>query len=107
MVIATSQAIRDDAARTFAEFFYKSLGSGSTVSAAFEEAKASVGLQVSGSYRELYLEDHGLEDHGENGQPWQLFIRPGAESAAEWNLPDAAGDPLFSLPALPYSDLPT
>jgi hypothetical protein len=38
--------------------------------------------------------------------PWELHIKPGAEPARHWNLPEAAGDPLFGLPALPRLDLP-
>ena len=38
--------------------------------------------------------------------PWMLRTRPGAETAIEWSLPLAAGDPLFGLPPLPARPLP-
>ena len=38
--------------------------------------------------------------------PWLLRTRPGAETAVEWSLPQAAGDPLFGLPPLPQRPLP-
>ena len=38
--------------------------------------------------------------------PWHLQIGEGAELAADWSLPEAAGDPLFGLPPLPQRDLP-
>ncbi len=38
--------------------------------------------------------------------PWLLRTHPGAESAAGWSLPLAAGDPLFGLPPLPPKPLP-
>lgn len=101
VVIATSQAVRDDVARTFAEVFYQSLGTGAELRSAFEEAGAGVRLSTSGDYRELLVENHEA-----TGQPWQLFVKPGAETAAQWNLPDAADNPLFGLPALPMLDLP-
>ena len=41
--------------------------------------------------------------------PWDRYVRPGAEAALRWNLPDAANDPLFGLPPIPeryYQRLP-
>ena len=42
----------------------------------------------------------------DRGFPWELRLRAGAELAADWSLPDAAGNPLFGLPPLPEQDLP-
>ena len=101
-VIATSQAIDDAAAVEFAARFYRALGVGAGIRRAFNEAAAAVVLGSGVAPRDFF----GGEP-GEPGQlPWHLHIGEGAELAAEWSLPEAAGDPLFGLPAPPQRDLP-
>jgi hypothetical protein len=101
-VVATSQAIDDAAAVEFAARFYRALGAGAAVRRAFNEAVAAVALGRGEATRDF---SGDLPDEPER-LPWHLQIGEGAELAAEWSLPEAAGDPLFGLPALAQRDLP-
>ncbi|MCP4695894.1 MAG: CHAT domain-containing protein [Gammaproteobacteria bacterium] len=89
-VIATRYDIDDERAAWFSARFYRALAQGITLARAFAEAKAAVTAQW--------------------GEPerfaWEIFYKPGAEPAGEWNLPAAADDPLFGLPPIPRMDLP-
>jgi hypothetical protein len=38
--------------------------------------------------------------------PWDIFYRKGAEKVKDWNLPEAARNPLFGLPEIPPGKLP-
>ena len=108
MVVATSQAIDDRVAMTLAAEFYAGLASGATIHGAFAEAVAGVKSEKGDNVRDLYWE--GIQDkhdgYTEDRLPWELYIKPGAETAAQWNLPGAVGDPLFSLPVLQPGELP-
>lgn len=106
-IIATSQAINDQVARELSTHFYHSLQTGDTLFTAFQEAIASVQLQHGGETRGLYEPDEEAEQDTERF-PWDFYIKAGAEQIQEWNLPEAAGDPLFALPPLPkhYPDQP-
>jgi len=89
-VAATGIDIPDEWAAIFAERFYKGLGGGVGLAAAFRSAEAEVRAQV------------GDVDTW----PWALTLRPDAEFILKWNLPDAVNDPYFGLPPLPANDLP-
>jgi WD40 repeat protein len=104
-VIATSQAIDDEVATDFSVRFYQALAGGAAIGTAFKEAEAAVQTARGGLTRNLYAvadEEELLVD----GSPWNLYQREGAEEATDWNLPDAADNPLFGLPPLPELDLP-
>jgi CHAT domain len=89
-VVATSQDIPDAVATELSSRFYKALASGVPLRTAFKEAAGAVQTQA-----------------GEAAQPWDLYVKPGAEEHVErWSLPVAARDPLFGLPTLPAMDLP-
>lgn len=103
-VIATAQAIDDAAATEFAGRFYQGLAGGASLGAAFREAEAAVRTAHGDNPRNLYPADKATD--AADRWPWELTLRPGADAAAGWNLPDAAGDPLFGLPPLPDLDLP-
>lgn len=107
LVIATSQAIRDDVATHFADQFYQSLASGATTQAAYLEAEAAVQSTVGhGNTRHVYLEGETLLA---DRWPWDLYAKEGADIAKQWNLPDAANNPYFGLPPIPekyYQRLP-
>ena len=102
-VIATSQAIADDIATNLATRFYTGLAGGASIGTAYNEAVASIKTEIGEDLLKYYLEATGGE---ENRWPWDIFINEGAEITDQWNLPDAADDPLFGLPALPSGDLP-
>ncbi len=102
-VIATSRAVDDQVATDFSAHFYQGLGGGADIRTAYDEAAAAIRTARGESPRALYwVEDEAVEERW----PWELYLREGAEVAARWNLPDAAGDPLFGLPPLPELDLP-
>jgi tetratricopeptide (TPR) repeat protein len=78
-VLATDQAIGDEAARAFASLFYRSLANGATISSAFLEAEAGYRLKHGDIPR-------GIELDGKAGYaavPWQLF----PDKAHQWKLP--------------------
>jgi hypothetical protein len=101
-VIATSRSIDDRWAMVFASRFYQGLASGAAIRTAFNEAAAAVKTESGGSQRHLYA----VQDNACDRLPWDLHIRPGADTAIHWNLPDAADNPLFGLPKPPAQDLP-
>jgi WD40 repeat protein len=96
-VIATSRSIDDKWAMEFASRFYRGLAGGAAIQTAFNEAAAAVTTATGGVQRHLYA----VQDNACDRLPWDLYVRPGAERAAHWNLPDAANEPLFGLPNLP------
>ncbi len=102
-VIATSCAIEDAMATEFSGRFYTALSAGATVRTAFHEASSAVRLATAGRTRDFISSERAAPSFE---PPWHLRVRDGADMAADWSLPDAAGDPLFGLPAPPASDLP-
>jgi uncharacterized protein (DUF3820 family) len=58
------------------------------------------------NFRHLYYSGNKAEDLVEGRWPWDLYQGSGAELADQWNLPDAADNPLFGLPQVPVRDLP-
>jgi WD40 repeat protein len=108
-VIATSRAIDDQVAMQFSRQFYQGLAGGASLRTAYNEAEAAVQTSKGGNTRGLYFGDakQQADDRGGTDRwPWELYLRDGAESVANWSLPEAAGDPLFGLPPLPQLDLP-
>ena len=105
-VIATSQAIDDRVAMEFASSFYQGFGGGAGLESAFKAAVAATRTTHGDSPRGLYW--GGAPDSPPLAErwPWDFHLKPGAEQARHWNLPEAAGDPLFGLPPLPQFDLP-
>ncbi|MEK6261073.1 MAG: AAA family ATPase [Planctomycetota bacterium] len=109
VVIATSRAIDDQVAMQFSKLFYQGLAGGASIRTAYKEAEAAVQTSRGGNTRGLYFGDadkHAPKETSNDRWPWELYLRSGAESVANWSLPDAVGDPLFGLPPLPPQDLP-
>lgn len=109
VVIATSRAIEDQVAMQFSKLFYQGLAGGASIRTAYKEAEAAVQTSRGGNIRALYFGDAGKqaqETAVADRWPWDLYLRGGAESVANWSLPTAVGDPLFGLPPLPPQDLP-
>ncbi|HQY94870.1 CHAT domain-containing protein, partial [Caldilinea sp.] len=92
-VVATDEEIDDALAAAFAARFYKGLVAGDAFEAAFHAAEDA-------------CKTADAELGAVEPLPWALTVRPGAEEVLRWNLPEAAGDPLFGLPSLPPGDLP-
>jgi WD40 repeat protein len=105
-VIATSQAIDDRVATELAGFFYQGLGGGAGLESAFKAAVAATRTTHGDSPRGLYWGSATEPAPLAERWPWDFHTKPGAERAQHWNLPEAADDPLFGLPALPQLDLP-
>jgi WD40 repeat protein len=102
-VIATDQAVDDAQATAFAARFYRGLAGGATIGAAYKEAKAERQMADAPAFRHIGAAE---EEPDADRLPWHLHVRSGAETASDWSLSLAAGDPLFGLPALPPLDLP-
>ena len=99
-VIATTQRVNGEVARNFAARFYKGLATGASIKVAYDEAVGEATAACGGKSRLVYADDEGdpvLETESDRW-PWFLQTAPGAEAVLEWNLPDAAGDPLALLP---------
>ncbi|MCB0191714.1 MAG: CHAT domain-containing protein [Anaerolineae bacterium] len=111
-VIATEQAIKDEVATNFADNFYRSLASGANLQTAYNEAEAAVRSTITtDDTRELYRSDardalFETENLPSDHWPWDLYMKPGDEATANWNLPEAVNDPVTVLPPLPELDLP-
>lgn len=107
-VIATTQAVNGEVAKNFAARFYKGLSTGASIRTAYEEAVGEATASCRGNTRLLYADEESVEAgesmHGH--WPWFMKTAPGAEWVEEWNLPDAAGDPLALLPVPQSGPLP-
>ena len=90
-VIATSQNIKDDAARQFAGFFYRALATGATLAQAFQEAEKGMNIQLGGSDRGILLRSKA----GLGQFPWQVF----PTQLHSWRLPLVAKR-LTRIPAI-------
>jgi WD40 repeat protein len=105
VVVATSRAVDDELATNFAANFYELLAAGASIDTAF--ARAVDGRKFATDELTRHLRPaHLQQDHTADGWPWAMYVQSGAELARQWNLPQAAGDPLFGLPSLPKLDPP-
>ena len=107
-VIATTQSIDDGVATEFSTRFYNGIVNTAPLQAAYTQAVGSAQAASGGESQRLIRRKPTDEqvEQVEGRWPWLLKFRPGAERVAQWNLPDAAGDPLFGLPAVALHDLP-
>lgn len=78
-VIATDQAIGDQAASNFASLFYSALASGANIAQAFKEAETGFRVQFGESFRGIALQCE--ETAGQ--LPWRVYAQP----AQPWRLP--------------------
>jgi WD40 repeat protein len=91
-VIGTYRDIDDEVATQFALRFYNGIGSGHTLERAWREAEDEIRIRkCPQKYRDHF--------------PWDIFVKEGAEEIMDWNLPDAAHNPLFGLPPIPQTYL--
>jgi len=108
-VVATTRSIQDKAAAEFSTRFYKALVTGATIGTAFAEADAAIRMEHGGQVRGVLMQEidgQPVPEELADQWPWRLHVRPGAERTREWNLPEAANDPLYGLPPLPAMDFP-
>ena len=107
-VIATTQAINGEVAKNFAARFYHGLATGASIRTAYDEAVGEATAACHGKTRLLYADEDSSEtvDTQHGHWPWFMRTAPGAEAVEDWNLPDAAGDPLALLPLPVTGPLP-
>jgi hypothetical protein len=101
-VVGTSSAINDQIATELSDRFYNGIASGNTIYQAWLEAIDILKTKNDTKKRKGLK----LRRDKSNDFPWNMYIRDGAEIVKEWNLPNAAQNPLFGLPELPKADLP-
>lgn len=104
-IIATSQAINDEIATGFSGRFYQNMGAGDGIQKSFQEAAAAIKMRKGSdaNHRGLYYRNPAVST---DRFPWDFYINTGAGNIREWNLPEAAGNPLFGLPKPPGKGLP-
>ncbi|MBK8965737.1 MAG: CHAT domain-containing protein [Lewinellaceae bacterium] len=93
LVVGTFESIRDEVARLLAEQFYTGLGQGMPLERAWQEATARIRTDTGDDLRSIGQPKARLDRF-----PWQLFQKAGAAIDLNWNLPDAASNPLAMLP---------
>lgn len=105
-VIATGDSVLDNVAKKIAVYFYGFLGAGDPVLSAFNKAIGLVKSQHdSGSVRRDFVFTEGAVE--KETVPWKINIHPESREIENWNLPEAVDNPLYNLPPLPQTVLPT
>ena len=97
-VIGTARTIDDAVAAGLAVRFYQGLAAGHTIERAWAEAVDQVKMEKGADWRALHWQG---KTETPDRFPWEIIYREGAEKIKDWNLPDAAGNPLFGLPEIP------
>lgn len=103
-VIGTDRNIADDLATEFAYIFYDQLKQ-NNLDSAFRYARAELEAQydrLPERYLRSDLRGQGL-DHS-NYHPFIIRYRQNSDEWGRWTLSEAAGRPLFGLPAIPDTD---
>ena len=99
-VIGTSQEIADQVATMLAIRFYHGIANGHSLERAWREAEDDIKTRK-GASNFINMYHWEKQEKQIDRFPWDIFFKEGAERVKEWNLPDAAKDPLFGLPPLP------
>jgi WD40 repeat protein len=103
-VVGTSQSINDEVATNLAIRFYNGIANGASLEKAWRDAEDYIKTQKgTANFRDLYWP--GKEEI-EDRFPWDIYYKKGAEKVKDWNLPEAARDPLAFLPEIPPGKLP-
>ncbi|MGD2086401.1 MAG: hypothetical protein PVH61_09490 [Candidatus Aminicenantes bacterium] len=103
-VVGTSQSINDEVATNLSIRFYNGIANGASLEKAWLDAEDSIKTQKgTANFRDLYWQ--GKEEI-EDRFPWDIFYKKGAEKVKDWNLPEAARNPLAFLPEIPAGKLP-
>lgn len=108
-VIGTHSSIPDDEAVVIARNFYRGLGGGASLDQAWQEAQSKFKMEGGGKRFRDAVFTRNKNGHVIDGLPWAIYYNKEKESRSKkWNLGEAVGNPLFSLP-LPdhyYQELP-
>lgn len=97
-VIGTSEPVNDTAATELSVAFYEGLAAGRSLQQAWMGARDLVRAQRGDQGYQRGIKISGAHGPRGLGFPWEMYLRPGAESVQDWNLPRAAQNPLFGLP---------
>jgi WD40 repeat protein len=101
-VIGTSQEIADTVATMLAIRFYHGIANGHSLERAWREAEDHIKIQFGlSNFNALYHWEQ--QEKHKDRFPWDIHFKEGAGEVKKWNLPDAANDPLFGLPAIPQT----
>jgi hypothetical protein len=101
-VIGTSQEIADTVATMMAIRFYHGIANGHSLERAWREAEDHIKIQFGlSNFNALYHWEQ--QEKHKDRFPWDIHFKRGAGEVKKWNLPDAANDPLFGLPAIPQT----
>lgn len=106
-VVGTALPIDDALASVLAKRFYEGLASGVKLEKAWNDA-VSLTHSDKGTASWRHVNYEGKETPLDFFS-WDIYYREGAEKVKDWNLPDAAENPLFGLPEIPqkyYLKLP-
>lgn len=103
-LIYTNSFIPDEEACDFAVQYYRSLGAGETLAAAYQSASnfiaANSGKRIDNHFRDLRSRSNPINPEG---PLWDKFFHSEHHQPGEWNLPDAANQRLHLLPPIPVN----
>ncbi|MEM9919223.1 MAG: CHAT domain-containing protein [Bacteroidota bacterium] len=111
-VIGTVSRVKDTLSMELAQAFYQRLANGLPLDKIWQQSTAAIQAMIGeDDYRDYYKEESVRGDVPlgvkEDRLPWEIYYREGAEDVKYWNLPSAAGQPLFGLPDIQKQyDLP-
>ncbi len=95
-VIGTTKNVPDQVAQALSQRFYAGLGAGLSLQNAWNESvlyvKSHSGSEVKGILR--------AHEDTHDTFPWFIRFSNSSTHVKEWNLPEAAGNPVFGLPEL-------
>lgn len=98
-VVGTAQPIDDAVAPEISTRFYKGLAGGLTIERAWKDAADQIRSELGDD--KLQPQSQPLQTKDSVTFAWDIYYRDGAEKVKDWNLPDAAENPLFGLPEIP------
>jgi WD40 repeat protein/GTPase SAR1 family protein len=100
-VIGTSQDIDDEVARKLAIRFYNGIANGSSLESSWKDAED--GINILGKKSDLSALYCVHKTGHKDRFPWNIHFKEGSEKIKDWNLPDAANNPLYGLPPIPQT----
>lgn len=95
-VIGTTKNIPDQVAQALSQRFYAGLGAGLSLQNAWNEAVLYLKSQSGREVKSILRAHEEVHDTF----PWYIRYSNNSGDVREWNLPEAAGNPVFGLPEL-------
>lgn len=103
-VVGTTSSINDEIATTLSIRFYKGLGLGNEIEKNWNDCISELKIETGNDITRAVK--WAGKSEKVSSFPWEIHFNPNAEAVKKWNLPDAAGNPLFGLPQPSYIDPP-